>query len=210
MRVSGLAWRSLQEGAAKALVKHLRPSGLASTTLTNRAQMCALPGIGLADVVAEKQEPAAVALSKDSSAKLQKRLADLEQQAAKVLHDQVRSRQSAVQAGDAHPRCQHRVYVKGNKGCRLSGCTRSCLSVLQCVREHVLVTVRSTAGRSAAALRPCCDVGRVLPCLRQSPVGLVDHIAMQVVQDPAFSANGSRAGSCTGMACGHRLSTQTQ
>lgn len=48
------------------------------------------PGIGLADVVAEKQEPAAVPLNSGSVSQLEKRLAALEEQATSTLRDQVR------------------------------------------------------------------------------------------------------------------------
>ena len=51
--------------------------------------MSCATGIGLADVVAEKQEPAAVPLNSGSTGKLQQRLAALEEQAAGTLREQV-------------------------------------------------------------------------------------------------------------------------
>ncbi len=62
----------------------------------SRCQECQLnsapshcSGIGLADVVAEKQEPAAVPLDSKSAKQLSERLTALESQATKTLQDQV-------------------------------------------------------------------------------------------------------------------------
>jgi N-methylhydantoinase A/oxoprolinase/acetone carboxylase beta subunit len=51
--------------------------------------LCQISGIGLADVVAEKQEPAAVTLDGGSTEQLSKRLSALEEQATATLRDQV-------------------------------------------------------------------------------------------------------------------------
>lgn len=54
--------------------------------------LCLQSGIGLADVVAEKQEPAAVPLNSSSLGTLQQRLNALQEQATSTLREQVRSR----------------------------------------------------------------------------------------------------------------------